>query len=241
MTRTACAHAETDLDLIDPPTEPALPVGPAAHRDTWPAPYRIETSRLVLRCFDPRDAIGLAAIIERNRAQLAAELDLGDSPEPVEVMAARLLGFRRAFDAGHAFHYGIVSDDRTEPVGSVSIEPLGGSGLLIGYWIAPEVGGAGLASEAVAAIAQVAFQLGGARYLEARLRPDNLASRALVERLGFAHEATLPERAWVAGVLHDQQIWTLRPASSARSLPSLRAFDALGRILPALAPLPEHA
>lgn len=195
---------------------------------TWPAAYRIETARVTLRCFDPSDAPAVKAVIDRNRGELATWLELGDEDEPVEQMAARLLGFRTAFDAGERFHYAAFVAERPQFSGTLSLEPIGGHGLLVGGWIDPAVSGDGLASEALTAVCQLAFELRGARYVELRIRTDNAASRELAARTGFTHEATLAGRVWSGGVAYDEMIWTLTREQMTRSL-SLRAFDVLGR------------
>lgn len=202
-------------------------------REPWPAPYRIETPRLLLRCFDPRDAPGTKLVMDRHRGDLAGWLDLPDEPEPVEVMAARLLQFRASFDTGERFHYAAFIANRAEPAGTISVEPIRGRGLLASGWIDPGIAHDGLASEALAAICQLAFDLGGAHYVELRIRPDNARSRLLAERLGFTHEATLAGREWSGGVAHDEMIWTLFRTARERSitLPGLRAFDAIGRAM----------
>jgi RimJ/RimL family protein N-acetyltransferase len=78
---------------------------------------------------------------------------------------------------------------------------LGGTGLHrmdwrarrfeIGYWIRSSAEGRGYVSEAVDALAAMAFENLQARRLEIRMDEDNLRSRAVAERCGFALEAVL--------------------------------------------------
>ena len=77
----------------------------------------------------------------------------------------------------------------------------GGAGLMrldwpqrrfeIGYWLAPDATGRGLASEAVHALAQMAFSQLKALRVEIRTDARNLPSRAVAERCGFVLEGTL--------------------------------------------------
>ncbi|SEK55227.1 Protein N-acetyltransferase, RimJ/RimL family [Roseateles sp. YR242] len=77
----------------------------------------------------------------------------------------------------------------------------GGAGLMrvdwaarrfeIGYWLAPDATGRGLASEAVTALARMAFTQFRAMRVEIRVDALNLASRAVAERCGFTLEGTL--------------------------------------------------
>ena len=195
---------------------------------TWTAAYRIETDRLTLRCFDPCDAPAVKAIIDRNRAGLAPWLELGEDEEPLEIMIARLLRFRAAFDAGERFHYAVFAGDRPQLAGTLSLEPIGGCGLLAGGWMDPALGGGGLASEALTAVCQLAFETRAARYVELRIRADNEPSRELAARAGFAHESTLAGRIWSRGVAYDETIWTLTREHATRTT-AVRAYDVLGR------------
>jgi ribosomal-protein-alanine N-acetyltransferase len=61
----------------------------------------------------------------------------------------------------------------------------------LGYWIDRAVAGRGMASLAVALVCDHAFGPGGLHRLQADIRPENLPSRRLAERLGFRHEGLL--------------------------------------------------
>ena len=61
----------------------------------------------------------------------------------------------------------------------------------LGYWLDRAVAGRGLASLAVALVADHAFGPGGLHRLQADIRPENLRSQRLVERLGFRREGLL--------------------------------------------------
>jgi [ribosomal protein S5]-alanine N-acetyltransferase len=61
----------------------------------------------------------------------------------------------------------------------------------LGYWIDRRVAGRGMASLAVALVCDHAFGAVGLHRVEADIRPENLPSRRLVERLGFRQEGLL--------------------------------------------------
>jgi [ribosomal protein S5]-alanine N-acetyltransferase len=61
----------------------------------------------------------------------------------------------------------------------------------LGYWIDRSVAGRGLATLAVALVCDHAFGAVGLHRLQADIRPENLRSRRLVERLGFRQEGLL--------------------------------------------------
>src|SRR3954454_2197190 len=58
----------------------------------------------------------------------------------------------------------------------------------LGYWIDRAVAGRGMASLAVALVCDHAFGPAGLHRLQADIRPENVPSRRLVERLGFRQE-----------------------------------------------------
>jgi [ribosomal protein S5]-alanine N-acetyltransferase len=59
----------------------------------------------------------------------------------------------------------------------------------LGYWLDSAVAGRGVASLAVALVCDHAFGPVGLHRLQADIRPENVPSRRLVERLGFRQEA----------------------------------------------------
>ncbi len=94
------------------------------------APYRIETERLVIRCYDPADAPLLKDAIDSSLDHLRPFSPwLETEPVPVEERAARLQRFRIAFDSAEDFAYGIFDRD---------------GGLLGGTGLHPRVGPGGL-------------------------------------------------------------------------------------------------
>ena len=61
----------------------------------------------------------------------------------------------------------------------------------LGYWIDRRVAGRGMASLAVALVCDHAFGEAGLHRVQADIRPENLPSQRLVERLGFTQEGLL--------------------------------------------------
>lgn len=58
----------------------------------------------------------------------------------------------------------------------------------VGYWVASDVTGGGVATAAVALGADHCFGAAGLHRLEATVRPENTASRRVLEKLGFRQE-----------------------------------------------------
>jgi RimJ/RimL family protein N-acetyltransferase len=197
--------------------------------------YRIETRRLVLRCWSPGDASILKAAIEASLERLLPWMDWArNEPESVEAKTEKLRQFRGEFDLGRDFIYGIFSRDEKEVFGGTGLHTRLGEGVReIGYWIHKEQTRQGLATEAAAALTKVAFEIDKVDRVEIHCDPNNTASLAVPRKLGYVHEATLRKRLLTPqGSQRDNMVWTLLaeeyPASPASGA-EVKAFDVAGR------------
>jgi RimJ/RimL family protein N-acetyltransferase len=174
------------------------------------APYRIITERLVVRCWEPRDAPLVKAAIDSSLDHLRPWMPWAhDDPVPVEDMVRRLQGFRSRFDSGEDFIYGLLSPDETEALGGSGLHRLAGRGRVsafpdgtrvggeafeIGYWTRVDQVRQGLATEVASALTRVAFDVCGVERMEIHADAQNLPSQAVPRRLGYLEEATLRRR-----------------------------------------------
>ncbi|HEU4726947.1 MAG TPA: GNAT family protein [Kofleriaceae bacterium] len=199
--------------------------------------YRIETERLVVRCYQPSDAPLLVDAITASLDSLRPWMPWArDEPTPVADKVNLLRRFRGMFDLGQDFTYGVFDPGETQVLGSTGLHTrLGPDAREIGYWVHAAHTGRGLATEIAAALTRVGFEVEKLQRIEIHCAPDNARSAAVARRLGYVHEATLRQRLPQAdGGLRDTMIWSLfaadyasSPAAGAR----LRAFDALGQRL----------
>ena len=201
--------------------------------DGPPAPYRIETERLVLRCWEPSDAPLLKDALDSSLDHLRPFMDWAHAePEPVEAKAERLRTFRALFDTGVEFVMGIFDREEDQVLGGTGLHPrVGPGGLEIGYWVRASATRQGLATEVSAALTRVGFEVCEADRIEIRIEPRNEASMGVPRKLGFVEEATLRRRlhGHRGGPLRDVTIFTLfREDFDPAIAPALRAFDALG-------------
>ena len=79
----------------------------------------------------------------------------------------------------------------------------------LGYWIDRSVAGRGVASLAVALVCDHAFGPAGLHRLQADIRPENLPSQRLVERLGFQREGLLRRYLDIDGAWRDHLAFAL--------------------------------
>jgi RimJ/RimL family protein N-acetyltransferase len=201
-----------------------------------PAPYRIETERLVVRCYEPRDAPLLKEAIDSSLDHLRPWMPWAyKEPQTLEEKLDLIKHFRANFDSGDNFTCGIFNADETEVLGGTGLHPrIGPGGLEIGYWIRASATRKGFVTESSTALTRVGFEICDADRIEIRIEPGNEASAGVPRKLGFLEEATLRRRlpARETGPLRDVTIFTMFREDFDPSLaPGIRAFDARGERL----------
>ena len=197
-----------------------------------PAPYRIETERLVIRCYDPSDAPLLKEAIDSSLEHLRAFMPWSQKQKTLEETTDLLKAFRSGFDAGENFTCGIFTADEAGLLGGTGLHPrIGPGGLEIGYWVRASATRQGIATETAAALTRVGFEVCEADRIEIRIEPRNEASFGIPRKLGFVEEATLRRRlpAPEGEPLRDVTILTMfREDYDPSIAPGIRAFDARG-------------
>lgn len=148
---------------------------------------QLETRRLRLRQFEPRDVQGLHECVgnaeamrywnmpaSRSLAETEKTLSwLGKTTSPYEYLAWAIADRRQDRCIGMVnYHHREARNRRLE----------------IGYCLAPLHQGKGLATEAVKAVVDYCQGSLGVHRIEAMIHVDNAASMRLVERLGFRCE-----------------------------------------------------
>jgi RimJ/RimL family protein N-acetyltransferase len=196
--------------------------------------YRIETNRLVIRCYDPSDAPLLAESVTESLEHLRPWMPwVYSEPEPIEAKIQRLKRFRGMFDLGQDFIYGIFNGEDTKLIGGTGLHTrLGESELEIGYWIHKDHINQGLVTESTAALVKVAFELILIHRIEIHCDPENFASAAIPRKLGFTHEGTLRAKTRFLDGWSDSMIWGLLETEytdSPASKIEIKAFDANGQ------------
>jgi len=160
----------------------------------WPAqlasgPVRLEP----LRRGDAREWVRLRLENEDwlTPWEPSAPLPWRERHTPTAFRAMRRAGIRRA-RAGWALPFAVRVDGRL--AGQVTVDNVVRGALRsghLGYWLDQAVSGRGLATTAVALVCDHAFGAAGLHRLQADIRPENLRSQRLVERLGFRQEGVL--------------------------------------------------
>ena len=159
-------------------------------------PYRIETDRLVLRCWEPRDAAQMKEAVDSSLDHLRPWMPWAeDEPQSLDEKIDLLRQFRGEFDLGTNFVYGAFERDESRVLGGSGLHPRGGEGSLeIGYWIRADAIGRGLATEVTAVLTRVGLEICGAERIDVQVEPRNERSARIPRKLGFVEEATLRRR-----------------------------------------------
>jgi [ribosomal protein S5]-alanine N-acetyltransferase len=111
-------------------------------------------------------------------------------------------------------HVGLVAREvvSNEVVGVVNINEIVGGAFqsaYLGYYGMLSFSRQGLMTEALRAAARYAFEDLGLHRLEANIQPENIASTALVRRLGFRKEGFSPSYLRINGQWRDHERWAL--------------------------------
>ena len=199
------------------------------------AVYRVETTRLVLRCWSPEDASAVKEAEDESRQHLSTFMIwAAKGPQTLEDVVAKLRVFRSWFDTNEDYMYGAFDRDSGRIVGGCGLHARAGAGgIEIGYWVHPAWTRKGVATEMAAALTRVAFEVGKVRFVEIRCATTNEPSAKIPPKLGFTHEATLRERIELpSGAFDDAQVFTMLARDyegSAAKAVATSGFDAGGR------------
>jgi RimJ/RimL family protein N-acetyltransferase len=202
-------------------------------------PYRIETWRLVVRCWEPRDAPLLKEAIDESIEHLRPWMAWArHEPQTLDEKIELLRTFRGSFDLGTDFVYGIFSRDESAVVGGSGLHLRAEEGSLeIGYWLRVSETGKGYMTEAVSALTQSAFAWCDVERVDIRVAPTNQASLKVARGLGYVEEAVLRRRGdppAEGAERGDVVVFSLLAeelAGSPAAAVAFSAYDAAGRVV----------
>jgi RimJ/RimL family protein N-acetyltransferase len=147
--------------------------------------FRLETSRLWLRWPRICDAAAIHKFCSRwEVARYTARIP---HPYPEGSAERFIYAAREANSAGRDLTLVMTPiKGKTDAIGAISLESRGRDRLALGYVLAPEVWGKGLATEAAGAMINAAFGLTTTLEVLASVRVENEASKTVLEKCGFA-------------------------------------------------------
>ena len=161
----------------------------------WPA--RLSHGLVEVRPLRARDARPWSEVRIRNEAWLRPWEGRPPSSTPAgwadrhspAVFAALLRSTRREARAGRALPFAVVLDGRL--AGQITVNTIvrgAFDGGHVGYWVDERVAGRGVLPTALALVLDHCFGPVGLHRVEADVRPENTASRRVVDKLGFSQE-----------------------------------------------------
>jgi len=175
-----------------------------------PAPPTLEVTRerVRLRPFEERDLEAMAAY--RGDAEVCRFLPFEpQSPDDIRGRIGHLC--EKTTLQGELGGVVLVIETDGAVVGDLVLFHLDAEAgsAEIGWVMSPAASGQGLATEAVRALIDTAFDVYGLRRLTAQIDADNVRSATLAERLGMRREAHFVENEWFKGRWSDLLVYAV--------------------------------
>lgn len=165
---------------------------------------------IVLRGLRPRDRQEWESLRARNRGWLAPWEATNPVPQGVARFRALVRHYDREAAAGRLQPFVIEFEGRL--VGQMHLFGIGwgaARGGAAGYWVSEDVAGRGITPLALAGLVDHAFYGLGLHRVEVNVRPENVASLRVVEKLGFRDEGLRRAYLHIDGAWRDHRSFAL--------------------------------
>jgi RimJ/RimL family protein N-acetyltransferase len=199
--------------------------------------YRIETARVILRCYAPSDAAAMSETILRNHEHLIRWMPWAVKDQHTVPFCTDLIrSFRGKYDLGMDYAMGVFDVRDGRYIGGTGVHPRVGEGALeIGYWMDERYAGQGFATHIAAALTKVCFEYEGMYRMNIHMQVGNIASERIPLRLGYQREGRLRQRIPLAAGGHaDVYFFSMLreeyDASEIKAMP-LKAYGFDGQLL----------
>lgn len=182
----------------------------------WPA--CAVHGRVGIRPLRLRDATAWSEVRTRNedwlsrwegRVPTQPVGDWADRHSPA-VFAAMLRVLRREARAGRMLPFGVTYDGQL--IGQITVATVvrgAFDSASLGYWVDGRLAGRGILPTALALVTDHCFGPVGLHRLEANIRPENAASRRVVDKLGFRPEGVHLRYLFIDGAWRDHLSFAL--------------------------------
>ncbi len=176
----------------------------------WPA--RLGAGPVGLRPIHRGDQAAWREVRHRNAEWLRPwEATVPDpSREQIPTFTQMVRRLRVEARDGRSMPFVVTYEDHL--VGQLTVGGIGWGSLRcghIGYWIDRRVAGRGVMPTAVALAADHCFRAAGLHRIEINIRPENMASRRVVEKLGLRLEGTRPRYLHIDGGWRDHLAYAI--------------------------------
>ena len=165
---------------------------------------------LKLRVAKLRDSKELEKIILGNRDWLRPwEATNPHAPNSFDVKA-QLRGLLRQLNDESGMPFVIEVQGKLQGQLNVANVMYGSvSSAVLGYWVSPEVAGKGVMPTAVALVTDYLMDQVGLHRVEINVRPENLASLRVIQKLGFRYEGLKQRYIHINGDWRDHYVFAL--------------------------------
>lgn len=150
--------------------------------------YKIITDRLIIRCYEPKDAEKYMNAVLNSVEELRPWMSwIQDRPDTLDGNIDLIRRFRGNFDLHHDYKFAIL-DKHDNFIGNVGVHHWhGGKGIgkEIGYWIDTKHANNGYATEAVKAVIKVLFEIEKFDKIIIKCKIENFPSIKIPKKLEF--------------------------------------------------------
>ncbi|MUL36838.1 GNAT family N-acetyltransferase [Gloeocapsopsis dulcis] len=176
----------------------------------------LTTKRLLLRQATQEDAKAIFAIFSDSKVTQFHDLDtFTHLDEAIEVIERRSKGF----ESGRGIRWGIACQQDNCLIGSCGFTwDREANAAEVGYELASQFWQQGIMSEALRAILQYGFETTGLQYVIAEVMLENVASKKLLQKLGFQRHGILKQHGFWKGQYHDLEQFILTKDNRVRLL-----------------------
>jgi ribosomal-protein-serine acetyltransferase len=172
---------------------------------------------LELRPLNESDAPAVLALIRENRAHLDRWLRWSSSIHTLEDVRGLIEQFRDKLARGDGFHLGIWLQGHLAGGCVCWYIHRQNRNAEVGYWLGSGFTGQGLATRAARAVIGHLFDTEGVHRIEMQCAVENVASRAVAERLGFRLEGVRRDSHWITTRFLDHAVYGLLDTERQRS------------------------
>ena len=156
-----------------------------------PFPEQLSTPRLTLRRYRTSDAAAIRRLIDSNRDRLLQDFpDIARGFMTIEASQAHLDDRATQWNERRSFCYGIWQHEGGELRGQLTVKNIVWNlpSAELSYFVGAAWARQGVATEAIAAVLSVAFELRAFSRIYVRVIASNTGSLALARKLGFQEE-----------------------------------------------------
>jgi len=174
-----------------------------------PAPVLMVDESLELRQTMPEEAEEMFAVVDADREYLREWLPWLDNTNSPDDETVFINGLLEEYRKGEGVNYAIRLDGRF--IGGMSLNWIdrGNRGCGVGYWLSEEHTGQGIATRSCVRLMEHCFDDLGLHRFVLEAATDNIASRAIAERLGMRLEGITKDREWLYDHYVDSALYAI--------------------------------